>query len=453
METETSPSLPYREAGAAANSLTDSISSDSTRMTMADETQQKLSYIPAPKIATKKMTSLVGFSNLPNQWHLRSLRKGFNFNLMVVGESGLGKSTMVNTLFNKNISTSRGGISSSDPPKTISIQSTSAEIVENGVRLRLTVVDTPGFGDFVNNEDAWGPIVDNIEKRFHNYLDAENQPSRQNITDDRIHACIYFIQPTGHCLKSLDIEVMKKLHTKVNLIPVIAKADTMTDDSIEKFKERILADIKENKITIFEGPNDEVDEESVAENLGIMSKVPFAVVGSTNVVTLPGGQTVRGRQYPWGVVEVDNDEHCDFLKLRQMLIKTHMEELREHTNNSLYESYRTEKLEAMGFIQDHSVFKEINPESKREEAETLHRQKLLKMESEMQAVFNQKVSEKEAKLRQSEQELTQRHKEMKDELMKQKIKQDEEKSKLEALLANKASDQFPSKTRKGFSLR
>lgn len=27
------------------------------------------------------------------------------------------------------------------------------DIEENGVRLRLTVVDTPGFGDFVNNDD------------------------------------------------------------------------------------------------------------------------------------------------------------------------------------------------------------------------------------------------------------------------------------------------------------
>ena len=27
------------------------------------------------------------------------------------------------------------------------------DIEENGVRLRLTVVETPGFGDFVNNEE------------------------------------------------------------------------------------------------------------------------------------------------------------------------------------------------------------------------------------------------------------------------------------------------------------
>lgn len=28
------------------------------------------------------------------------------------------------------------------------------DIEENGVRLKLTVVDTPGFGDFVNNDDS-----------------------------------------------------------------------------------------------------------------------------------------------------------------------------------------------------------------------------------------------------------------------------------------------------------
>jgi len=29
-----------------------------------------------------------------------------------------------------------------------------ADIEENGVRLRLTVVDTPGYGDFINNDDS-----------------------------------------------------------------------------------------------------------------------------------------------------------------------------------------------------------------------------------------------------------------------------------------------------------
>jgi septin 7 len=40
-------------------------------------------------------------------------------------------------------------------------------------------------------------------------------------------------------LKQIDIEFMRRLHTKVNLIPVIAKADTMTDEEITDFKARV----------------------------------------------------------------------------------------------------------------------------------------------------------------------------------------------------------------------
>lgn len=211
-------------------------------------------------VVRRKLTGFVGFANLPNQWHRKSVRKGFNFNVMVVGqyhtscghqaladsnigESGLGKSTLVNTLFNTSLYPPKEAKQPSldFAPKTVSIQSISADIEENGVRLRLNVVDTPGFGDFVNNDDSWRPIVENIEQRFDAYLDAENKVNRMNIVDNRVHACVYFIQPTGHSLKPLDVEVMRRLHTKVNLIPVIAKADTLTDEEIHAFKRRVSA--------------------------------------------------------------------------------------------------------------------------------------------------------------------------------------------------------------------
>jgi len=83
------------------------------------------------------------------------------------------------------------------------------------------------------------------------------------------------------------------------------------------------------------------------------------VVGSDKVVVTPSGRHIRGRSYPWGVIEVDNEEHCDFVKLRQMLVRTYMEELREYTNDYLYENWRTEKLLSMGVAQDSSVFKEV----------------------------------------------------------------------------------------------
>ncbi|KPM43609.1 Cell division control protein 3 [Neonectria ditissima] len=418
--------------------------------------EPKANHPPPPvtdnrNIVRRKLTGYVGFANLPNQWHRKSVRKGFNFNVMVVGESGLGKSTLVNTLFNTSLypPKERKGPSLDIIPKTVTIQSISADIEEAGVRLRLTVVDTPGFGDFVNNDESWRPIVDNIEQRFDAYLDAENKVNRMNIVDNRIHACVFFIQPTGHSLKPLDIEVMRRLHTKVNLIPVIAKSDTLTDEEIANFKARILADIKYHGIQIFEGPRYELDdEETIAENNEIMSKVPFAVVGATNEITSADGRKVRGRAYPWGIIEVDNEEHCDFVKLRQMLIRTHMEELKEHTNNLLYENYRTDKLIAMGVSQDPSVFKEVNPAVKQEEERALHEQKLAKMEAEMKMVFQQKVAEKESKLKQSEEELYARHKEMKEQLDRQRLELEDKKQRIESGRPLEKEGK-----RKGFSLR
>jgi septin 7 len=353
---------------------------------------------------------------------------------MVVGESGLGKSTLINTLFNTTLYPPHVPTPpSSERAKTVAIESIGADIEENGVRLHLTVVDTPGFGDFVNNDDSWKPIVENIEARFDSYLEQENRVNRQKVVDNRIHACLYFIQPTGHSLKQLDIEVMRRLHTKVNLIPVIAKSDTLTDEETVEFKSRILADIAHHNIHIFQAPTyDNEDEETIAEAEEIASKIPFAVVGSDKVVTTPDGRQVRGRAYPWGVVEVDNEDHCDFVKLRQMLVRTYMEELREYTNNVLYENWRTEKLLGMGVAQDSSVFKEINPAARMQEERVLHEAKLSKMEAEMKMVFQQKVQEKESKLKQSEEELYARHKEMKDALDKQRGELEDKKRKVES---------------------
>ncbi|CAE7052779.1 unnamed protein product, partial [Rhizoctonia solani] len=234
----------------------------------------------------KKLNGYVGFANLPNQVHRKSVRTGFQFTVMVVGESGLGKSTLVNTLFNTTLYPPKEYLHpSAERPKTVAIESISADIEENGVRLRLTVVDTPGFGDFVNNDDSWKPIVENIEARFDAYLEQENRVNRQKMVDNRVHACLYFIQPSGHSLKQIDIEFMRRLHTKVNLIPVIAKSDTLTDEEILQFKQRILSDIAHHQIRIFQAPvYENEDEETVAENEEIASKIPFAIVGSDKAV-------------------------------------------------------------------------------------------------------------------------------------------------------------------------
>ncbi|KAJ3416184.1 hypothetical protein HDV05_002829 [Chytridiales sp. JEL 0842] len=391
-------------------------------------------------IVKKKLQSLVGFYNLANQVHRKSIKQGFHFTLMVVGESGLGKSTLINTIFHTNINTPLDHQKENADPsaphnssshKSIEIQTTSTEIDENGVKLKLTVIETPGFGDFVNNEEAYRPILDNIQSRFDMYLEQENRVNRRNRIDTRVHACLYFITPTGHSLKPLDIEFMKKLGNMVNLIPVIAKADTLTEAEVNKFKARILEDIKANDIHVYYPPtvDEHEDPETLAENKEIITRIPFAVVGSNTEIDMPNGKKLRGRKYPWGLIDVDNETHCDTAKLRQMLIRTHMEELKEHTNEVLYETYRSHKLSGPGGA---SILEGTRglPMGRFEEEKAAHEAKMRKMENEMRVVFQQKVAEKEAKLKQSEQELYARHREMKEQLEKQRLELEEKKRRL-----------------------
>ena len=41
--------------------------------------------------------------------------------------------------------------------------------------------------------------------------------------DGRIHVCLYFLAPSGHGLKPLDVELMRQLSDHLNVVPVIAK--------------------------------------------------------------------------------------------------------------------------------------------------------------------------------------------------------------------------------------
>lgn len=48
----------------------------------------------------------------------------------------------------------------------------------------------------------------------------------------------------------MDLELMKRLHRKVNIVVVIAKADTLTSSEVAKLKKNILNDIRDNGIQV-----------------------------------------------------------------------------------------------------------------------------------------------------------------------------------------------------------
>ena len=138
---------------------------------------------------------------------------------------------------------------------------------------------------------------------------------------------------------------MRRLSPRVNVIPVIGKADSLTPLELAESKKLIMEDIEHYRIPVYNFPYDieEDDEDTVEENAELRGLMPFAIVGSEEVVEVDG-RRVRARQYPWGTVEVDNPRHSDFLAIRSALLHSHLADLKEITHDFLYENYRTEKL-------------------------------------------------------------------------------------------------------------
>ncbi|KAM9585509.1 septin-10 isoform 2-T2 [Trichechus inunguis] len=346
------------------------------------------------------MSGHVGFESLPDQLVNRSIQQGFCFNILCVGETGIGKSTLIDTLFNTNFE-------DHEAPHFyphVRLKAQTYELQESNVRLKLTIVNTVGFGDQINKEESYQPIVDYIDAQFEAYLQEELKIKRCLFSyhDSRIHVCLYFISPTGHSLKTLDLLTMKHLDSKVNIIPVIAKADAISKTELQKFKIKLMSELVSNGVQIYQFPT---DDETIAKiNSSMNAHLPFAVVGSMDEVKV-GNKMVKARQYPWGVVQVENENHCDFVKLREMLICTNMEDLREQTHTRHYELYRRCKLEELGF-------KDVDPENKPVSLQETYEAKRhefygerQRKEEEMKQMFVQRVKEKEAILKEAEREL------------------------------------------------
>ena len=74
--------------------------------------------------------------------------------------------------------------------------------------------------------------------------------------------------------------------------------------------------------------------------------IPFAVVGSEKSIIVNGKQ-VRGRQNRWGVINVEDENQCEFVYLRNFLLRTHLQDLIETTSQIHYETFRAKQLLAL----------------------------------------------------------------------------------------------------------
>uniref|UniRef100_A0A8C0W3D0 Septin n=1 Tax=Castor canadensis TaxID=51338 RepID=A0A8C0W3D0_CASCN len=311
-------------------------------------------------IRSLTMCGHVGFESLPDQLVDRSIQQGFCFNILCVGETGIGKSTLINTLFNTTFEENE----SSHFCPTVRLKAQTYELQESNVQLKLTIVNTVGFGDQINKEERY--VFSSCSKTSFLSLGSRHLPRRLSYT-------LIFIY-----------------------------ADTISKIELQKFKIKLMSELVCSGVQIYQFPTD--DDATAKINAAMNGHLPFAVVGSMDEVKV-GNKMVKVRQYPWGIVQVENENHCDFVKLREMLICTNMEDLREQTHSRHYELYRRCKLEEMGFT-------DVGPESKPLSLQETYEAKRhefhgerLKKEEEMKQMFVQRVKEKEAILKEAEREL------------------------------------------------
>lgn len=98
-----------------------------------------------------------------------------------------------------------------------------------------------------------------LERQYDDILAEQSRIKRNpRFKDNRVHALLYFIPPTGHAyvlhfffplrvlsiqvcssLREMDIELMRRLSPRVNVIPVIGKADSLTPKELKAFRKRV----------------------------------------------------------------------------------------------------------------------------------------------------------------------------------------------------------------------
>lgn len=287
------------------------------------------------------------FSGLPKirpKWQDRYMT------ILVCGESGLGKTTFIQNLFASYAqdpelrvagvqgATSRQAFEENPEQLCTTID---VEDPETQTRYHYSVQDTPGWeslGDTMDN------VVDHVMSRslkcLENEQDARRLGPMHKIADPRVDVCLYFISP--HRIKSADVEFMAKLSAVVPVLPILAKADSMTKPELKTFRKTVrdaleTASKSHSRDIMYHFSDEALDEVST-----LAAVPPFAVVSSREM-DASVGRYWPVRRYPWGTCEALSSEHSDVSALKKLLLEVAFEEFKDHTDER-YHHYREREL-------------------------------------------------------------------------------------------------------------
>ena len=316
-----------------------------------------------------------------------------SLNVLVAGLSGLGKTTTCEALLQswiqqeEDISLKRPADKKGFLPKQIfpitkvvdpSRQFERFDKATNTI-LRVRIIDTPGFGNRVDHRDAVKPIASYMHRCRRQQFRAETStqlPDKDVVLacDDLVHVCLYFLSP-GRFLE-MDAYFLKRIQKEVSIIPVIAKADTLTNEEITAYRAELVQAFARQGIVPYNFDvlpkrrpvpvmtttpvvNDDYTTTDANANTNVTMPNDTANDAATldpadNTLRIPYsrgrrpgealGVVSRDGRYPWGSLSSMDPVHSDLILVRDLLLSQHTETFVELARLQ-YGLYRTRRIQ------------------------------------------------------------------------------------------------------------
>jgi len=218
------------------------------------------------------------------------------FNILVIGTKGCGKSSFIDFLRTALALPARKQAHTPSPPATAVAADNSPftsqylETEVDGERVGVTLWDSEGLEK--NIVDFQLPIITSfVESKFEDTFSEEQKVVRApGVKDTHIHCVFLILDPTrlgqniadarkksnlvkagnavfGGLDENLDLNVLRELQGKTTVIPVISKADTVTEAHMRHLKKMVWDTLKRAKLDPLEALHLDEDEDEDPDRL------------------------------------------------------------------------------------------------------------------------------------------------------------------------------------------
>ncbi|KAI5253024.1 hypothetical protein E4T42_03020 [Aureobasidium subglaciale] len=352
------------------------------------------------------------------------------FNILITGAKGSGKTSFVDFLKTALALPAHKQTRGHTPPPHSHTESpfepSYIEIEIEGERIGVTLWDSQGLEKSIIDLQL-RHLAAFVESKFEDTFTQESRVVRTpGVKDTHIHCVFLLLDParldatmystdpsssrnlSGAALdlldESLDLDIIRTLENKTTVIPIIAKADTLTAAHMAHLKRLVWSNIKHAKLDPLAALNVDDEDDSLesealdselsssdsellpmnsspllkvtedtnaeeSDTMGstfspirktsrsmlgpVSSKradsctpapeelfLPFSILSPDSHAS-PGALT---RIFPWGEADPCNPAHCDYVRLRECVFGDWRSDVRVASREKWYENWRTSRL-------------------------------------------------------------------------------------------------------------